>query len=286
MPKTAINKQKPAGPFDRFLGSDARIAGGGEVISSNHVQVQSLMVSFATEDQPEETGKLYLYPMGDNSFSLQLCYLFYTSGDAEYATVYSVLFLPAFFEQFPAESLMASQPFRLDKATEQQFTIGAQSLTLLDQLNQGDRLDPFAALLHQTQSVISLLSRALENITIPFTADQVPACRFLAFETEREKIQEACAIIARSEGRPHTIRELSRKVAMNECYLKKGFKAITGKTIHEYQQELRIEKAKQLLQTQGLSVTDVASELGYSSISHFSTAFKRVTGMKPCELIA
>jgi len=64
------------------------------------------------------------------------------------------------------------------------------------------------------------------------------------------------------------------------------FKALVGKTIHEYQQELRIAKAKELLNQQGRSVTDVANILGYSSISHFSTAFKRVTGMKPCELLA
>ena len=73
---------------------------------------------------------------------------------------------------------------------------------------------------------------------------------------------------------------------MNECYLKKGFKALVGKTIHEYQQEIRISRAKILLREQGKTVTEVANTLGYSSISHFSTAFKRVTGLKPCELLA
>ncbi|MBS1690543.1 MAG: helix-turn-helix transcriptional regulator, partial [Bacteroidetes bacterium] len=63
------------------------------------------------------------------------------------------------------------------------------------------------------------------------------------------------------------------------------FKALVGKTIHEYQQGLRITKAKELLQQEGQSVSDVANILGYSSISHFSTAFKKATGMKPCELL-
>ena len=92
-------------------------------------------------------------------------------------------------------------------------------------------------------------------------------------------------ILEQNIDQPYTIKELARKVAMNECYLKKGFKTLVGRTIHEYQQELRIDKAKKLLQHEGRSVTEVANTLGYSSISHFSTAFKRITGMKPCELL-
>ena len=147
-------------------------------------------------------------------------------------------------------------------------------------------LMPFINSLQRNEIATHLLRRALECIMVPFTACQVPACRFLAHESEREKILEARLILEQRIDQPYTIRELARKVAMNECYLKKGFKTLVGKTIHEYQQELRINKAKELLQQQGRTVTDVANTLGFSSISHFSTAFKRVTGMKPCELLA
>jgi AraC-like DNA-binding protein len=40
-----------------------------------------------------------------------------------------------------------------------------------------------------------------------------------------------------------------------------------------------------MLQQEGQTVSEVAGALGYSSISHFSTAFKKATGMKPCELL-
>jgi AraC-like DNA-binding protein len=46
-----------------------------------------------------------------------------------------------------------------------------------------------------------------------------------------------------------------------------------------------MEHAKYLLSEKGLSVTEASMMLGYSSISHFSTAFKKHTGLKPCELI-
>jgi AraC family transcriptional regulator len=78
---------------------------------------------------------------------------------------------------------------------------------------------------------------------------------------------------------------LSRKVAINECYLKKGFKEMFGTTIFDFYQGQRMEHAKYLLYEKGLSVTEVSVMLGYSSISHFSTAFKKHTGLKPCELL-
>lgn len=110
-------------------------------------------------------------------------------------------------------------------------------------------------------------------------------CKFLANEADREKIIKAREILLQHIGEPITIKALSRKVAINECYLKKGFKEIFGTTIFDFYQSQRMEHAKYLLYDKGLSVTEVSLILGYSSISHFSTAFKKHTGIKPCELL-
>lgn len=110
-------------------------------------------------------------------------------------------------------------------------------------------------------------------------------CKFLADEFGRERIYKAREILLQQIGDPITIKELSRKVAINECYLKKGFKEIFGTTIFDFYQQQRMEHAKYLLYEKGLSVTDVSALLGYSSISHFSAAFKKHTGLKPCDLL-
>ena len=110
-------------------------------------------------------------------------------------------------------------------------------------------------------------------------------CKFLANEADREKIVKAREVLIEHIGEPITIKELSRKVAINECYLKKGFKEMFGTTIFDFYQSQRMEHAKYLLYEKGLSVTEVSLMLGYSSISHFSTAFKKHTGLKPCELL-
>jgi AraC-like DNA-binding protein len=110
-------------------------------------------------------------------------------------------------------------------------------------------------------------------------------CKFLANEADRDKITKAREILVQHIGEPITIKELSRKVAINECYLKKGFKEMFGSTIFDFYQSQRMEHARYLLYEKGLSVTEVSIMLGYSSISHFSTAFKKHTGLKPCELL-
>lgn len=110
-------------------------------------------------------------------------------------------------------------------------------------------------------------------------------CKFLSNEADREKIAKARELLLEHISEPLTIKALSRKVAINECYLKKGFKEMYGTTIFDFFQSQRMEHAKYLLYEKGESVTDVSLMLGYSSISHFSTAFKKHTGLKPCELL-
>jgi AraC-like DNA-binding protein len=132
----------------------------------------------------------------------------------------------------------------------------------------------------QTQMLLLYSLDCLEEKQLDTTAN-----KFLANEADREKIIKAREILLRHIGEPITIKALSRKVAMNECYLKKGFKEMFGTTIFDFYQSQRMEHAKYLLYEKGLNVTEVSILLGYSSISHFSTAFKKHTGLKPCELL-
>lgn len=282
---TEILNVHTGAPVERILGKKAEVRSRQHITVNEYIHAEWIEVSFEEQNWPEEHARLNLFPVEDGQFCLQLLYLQYTEEPGN-ALVCWLEFKPAFFEQYPLVTLSKNVPFKFDRVTEQQFSICTQSVALLEQFRTVKLTGTFAVALQQTEITIHLLRRALECVVMPFTVCPVPACRFLAYDSEREKIFTAQNIIAQNIDQNFTIKELSRKVAMNECYLKKGFKAMTGKGIHEYQQELRISKAKILLQQQGLSVSDVANSLGYSSISHFSTAFKKATGMKPCELLA
>lgn len=109
-------------------------------------------------------------------------------------------------------------------------------------------------------------------------------CKFLDSPVEKDKIYKAKEIILNRLNNPLTISKLSLEVGLNECYLKKGFKEIFGTTVYEFVQEQRMLNAKLLLSTTDYSVSRVADEVGFSSVSNFSSAFKKHFGIFPSEI--
>ena len=280
---------RPKAEFlQRFLGDDAVTAEISTTMISSGIYLHYADVLLCpSQDEPEEMAYLHFYPVADNDCYLQLSFLPECSQKAgESYRVAQLIFHPSFFRQWPEGLISGKQPFRFDRCTEQAFTLNAQcreSLETLLKENKGQ--DDFIQSLRRQETAISLLRFALEAFMAPDEANKLPACSFLSNNSERDKVLETQRIIMENLDRPMTIRELSGEVAMNECYLKKGFKAMFGKTIHEYQQFQRIEKAKELLLEGNYSINEVAFKMGFGSASHFSTSFKKIAGMEPCELL-
>jgi AraC-like DNA-binding protein len=175
--------------------------------------------------------------------------------------------------------------FQHTESFSRTIPLNGKIMTVLSSLMANTYTDTLEDIFINAQTQILFLY-TLESMYSALEEYEVPACKFLANEEDRDKIVLAREILIRHIGEPLTIRELSRKAAINECYLKKGFKVLFGTTIFDFYQDQRMEHAKFLLYQKGRSVSEVSVSLGYSSISHFSTAFKKHTGLKPCELLA
>lgn len=74
---------------------------------------------------------------------------------------------------------------------------------------------------------------------------------------------------------------LSREIHYDYNYLSTLFSEVEGTTIEKYFITQKIEKAKELLVYDELSISQIADYLGYSSVAHLSTQFKQVTGFTP-----
>jgi AraC family transcriptional regulator len=75
--------------------------------------------------------------------------------------------------------------------------------------------------------------------------------------------------------------ELANLVQMSPYYFSRLFKQSIGVTVHQYVIQCRIEKAKQLLKTQDLSLTYISQQVGFHDQSHFSKTFCKIVGLTP-----
>ena len=74
---------------------------------------------------------------------------------------------------------------------------------------------------------------------------------------------------------------ITKKIPYDYSYLSDLFSSIEGKTIEQYFILQRIEKVKELLVYDQLSLTEIAYQTGFSSVHHLSAQFKKVTGLTP-----
>ena len=74
---------------------------------------------------------------------------------------------------------------------------------------------------------------------------------------------------------------LSDKLNKDYNYLSTLFSSVTGTTIEKYMINLKIERVKELLVYDEKTLSEIAFELGYSSVAHLSGQFKRITGFTP-----
>jgi signal transduction histidine kinase/DNA-binding response OmpR family regulator len=78
--------------------------------------------------------------------------------------------------------------------------------------------------------------------------------------------------------------ELCKDLGMSRAQLYRKFKSLTNRTVNEYIRSFRLFKARELLLTSDLNVSEVAFEVGFKNLSHFSRVFTEEFGKNPSEL--
>lgn len=83
-----------------------------------------------------------------------------------------------------------------------------------------------------------------------------------------------------------SITEIAAECGVSECYFRRLFQEYSGESPINFRQKHRIEKAKQLLLSdEHYTVGEIAEELGFSDIYHFSKTFKKLCGMSPNKFV-
>lgn len=102
-------------------------------------------------------------------------------------------------------------------------------------------------------------------------------------ESTGRLIEKAKVYIDNHYRKDISLDDVSKEVNISPYYFSKLFKEETGINFIEYVTHVRMEKAKQLLKQQGMSMKEICIEVGYSDPNYFSRSFKKNTGLTPTE---
>ncbi len=125
--------------------------------------------------------------------------------------------------------------------------------------------------------------KALE-LAVTFLIQPSPEKEMFCSRQQRlaqDRVEQVIFLLNQNLAAPPTLEELGRKIGCSHFYLSRIFSGQTGQTITQCLRQLRMERAAELLRDRELNVTEVALEVGYNSLSHFSAAFHATFGCCP-----
>lgn len=142
--------------------------------------------------------------------------------------------------------------------------------------------------LHPSVMPLYFKGKAYELLSLyfnrPAEAD-VEQCPFLVDEDNVAKIKRAKEIIIARMSEPPTLQELAHEIQLPINKLKEGFKQIYGDSVFSFLFDYKMEVARKLLATGSHNVNEVGLRVGYSTASHFITAFKKKYGTTPKKFV-
>lgn len=77
------------------------------------------------------------------------------------------------------------------------------------------------------------------------------------------------------------LEDMAKQIGISYSYMRKIVYELTGKSVIDYLNQLRIQKAKQLLMETDLTIKQIASEVGYYNLQSFNRFFRKYEGMPP-----
>ena len=132
--------------------------------------------------------------------------------------------------------------------------------------------------IYQESRAIELIAHKLAQIES--CAVDLPASNKLRWD-DVERVHHAKDILLRDLENPPRLFDLALAVGTTHTQLNKGFRKIYGTSVFGYLRKMRLEKARHLLETGSMNVTQAALAVGYNSLSSFSRAFSAHFGFKP-----
>ncbi len=146
--------------------------------------------------------------------------------------------------------------------------------------------DEFARVMKKVLDKVTKKNKAAyENEEEQKTKDELTSSNMDMRENSANRVVREVLMILQNEYMMDlSMDEIASRVFLSTSYLSYIFKKYTGKTVMKYLMDMRLDKAKEILQSKNMKIADVAVTVGYRDISYFCTQFKNKFGMTPTKL--
>lgn len=99
----------------------------------------------------------------------------------------------------------------------------------------------------------------------------------------KESIKKVIEYMNEYYNHPHSSEQIARVANLSTYHFIRTFKSETGKTPQDFLMDIKIKKAREMLQTRNYTVTEICFLCGFTNHSHFTKVFKRKMGISPSD---
>jgi AraC-like DNA-binding protein len=100
-------------------------------------------------------------------------------------------------------------------------------------------------------------------------------------QNKKNRVTKVISYLSKHYAESMSLQELSRQFYVSPYHLCREFKLYANVTIIQYLNAVRIIEAQKMLLSTKKSITQISSEVGFDSITHFERVFKKITGSTP-----
>jgi AraC family transcriptional regulator len=131
---------------------------------------------------------------------------------------------------------------------------------------------------------VESLTQALVIHLLRYYSEVAPIVASQNRSLTRTELQQAIDYIHAHLDRDLSLEQIAQVINISPTYFASLFKRAIGTSPHQYVIEQRVERAKSLLSETDLAIADIALQVGFSSQSHLTQQFKRLTGVTPKQI--
>lgn len=162
-----------------------------------------------------------------------------------------------------------------DKKYYQQKMISPSILSILRQMTGNSW--------HKSVYKLFLKAKIYEFLSLYFNKNNEnnEQCPFLSDEKNIAKIRLAKKFLIERMTSPPSLQEIADYSGLTLKRLKTGFKQVYGESVYNFLLDYKMQTAQKMLENTNLNINEISLKLGYSTPSHFISAFKKKFGTTP-----